>query len=490
VAPALNHYIVPLAIVILTLLFLIQKHGTEKVSRLFGPVMLVWFICLALLGIRGIAMNPAVLHALNPMYALTFLVNFKAIAMAALGMVVLAVTGAEALYADMGHLGKRPIRLAWLLLAMPALVLNYFGQGALVLAQPTAAQNPFYLLAPNYLTIPLIVLATLATVIAAQAVISGIYTITHQAIRQGFLPPLRVIYTSDTEEGQIYLPLVNGLLFTAVTLVIIIFQQSSALSSAYGIVVTGTMVLTASLAWVVAKTNWRWPAGLAAVFLLGMLIVDVPLFTANLAKLFAGGWVPLILALLMLLLMYIWYSERSLLVRQLPDNAQQLNAFVQSIEACPPVRVEGTAFFLVKKEYEIPNSLLHNLKHNHVLHQKTAFLHIKTLDMPWVAKPDRITLAQLSPSFWRITAAYGWQEVPAMQEILQLCALKSPDFHCAVNNVSFFTSHETLVMNKRRGLARIKGVIFHFLQRNAQRADSQFSIPPNRVVELGGQKHF
>ncbi|WP_345830705.1 low affinity potassium transporter Kup (plasmid) [Pantoea sp. BRR-3P] len=488
VSPELDKYVVPLAVVILTLLFIIQRHGTEKVSKVFGPVMFVWFVSIALLGIRGIALNPDVLYALNPSYALTFLLSHKALSFAALGMVVLAVTGAEALYADMGHLGKTPIRMAWLVIAMPALVLNYFGQGALVIANPQAINNPFFNLTPAWGQIPLIVLSTMATVIAAQSVISGVYTLTHQAIRQGFLPPMRIIFTSHTESGQIYIPVVNWLLFVAVTVIVLAFRQSSALSSAYGIVVTGTMVITACLAGVVALRNWKWPLPVALIFLLCMLSIDVPLFSANLMKLFSGGWVPVLLALSMMGLMLIWSSERNRLIRRLNNDPESLQALVRSLETNPPSRVAGTAIFLARKQHEIPQALLHNLKHNRVLHKRVVLLHIRTADIPRVYNQKRLSISQLSPSFWQVTATYGWRETPSMAEILHLCGLEG--FGCTVNEASFFTSHDTLVMKKRKGLMRVKGGIFHFCQRNALRAHEQFNIPPNRVIELGGQREF
>lgn len=488
VSPELEKYVVPLAVVILTLLFMIQKHGTEKVSRVFGPVMFLWFVTIGVLGVRGILLNPEVLQALSPTYAVTFLLTHKALSFAALGMVVLAVTGAEALYADMGHLGKKPIRLAWLLVAMPALVLNYFGQGALVIADAKALANPFFNLAPGWGQIPLIVLSTLATVIAAQSVISGVYTLTHQAIRQGFLPPMRIIFTSHTEAGQIYIPVVNWLLFAAVTVIVLAFRQSSALSSAYGIVVTGTMVITAGLAGVVALRNWRWPWPLAFLFLICMWMIDLPLFAANLMKLLSGGWVPVLLALTMMALMLIWSTERNRLIRRLDSDQESLLALVRSLESNPPTRVDGTAIFLSRKEFEIPQALLHNLKHNRVLHRRVVLLHIRTVDTPRVYNQKRISIRPLSPSFWQVTAAYGWREVPSMKEILHLCGLEG--FGCTVNEASFFTSHDTLVMKKRKGLARIRGGIFHFCQRNALRAHEQFSIPPNRVIELGGQREF
>ncbi len=488
VSPELGKYVMPLAVAILTGLFIIQKHGTEKVSKVFGPVMFAWFVSIGLLGIRGILLNPEVLYALNPAYAFTFLLSHQALSFAALGMVVLAVTGAEALYADMGHLGKAPIRMAWLVIAMPALVLNYFGQGALVIANAQAANNPFFNLAPSWGQIPLIVLSTLATVIAAQSVITGVYTLTHQAIRQGFLPPMRIIFTSHTESGQIYIPVVNWLLFVAVTVIVLAFRQSSALSSAYGIVVTGTMVITACLAGVVALRNWRWPLPLALLFLLCMLSIDVPLFSANLLKLLSGGWVPVLLALTMMGLMLIWSSERNRLIRRLKDDPESLQALVTSLETNPPSRVPGTAIFLARKQHEIPQALLHNLKHNRVLHSRVVLLHIRTTDVPRVYNQKRLSINQLSPTFWQVTAAYGWRETPSMAEILHLCGLEG--FGCTVNEASFFTSHDTLVMKKRTGLARIKGGIFHFCQRNALRAHEQFSIPPNRVIELGGQREF
>jgi KUP system potassium uptake protein len=487
-APALDHFIVPLAVVILTLLFVIQKHGTEKVSRVFGPIMLVWFITLAVLGVRGIMMNPGVMHALSPVFAVDFLLGHKAFSFAALGMVVLAVTGAEALYADMGHLGKKPIRFAWLLIAMPALVLNYFGQGALVLSHASAVRNPFYFLAPGWAQIPLIVLSTMATVIAAQSIITGVFTLTHQAVRQGFLPPMRIVFTSATESGQIYIPVVNWLLFAAVTVVIFAFRQSSALSSAYGIVVTGTMVLTACLAGVVAFRNWKWPLPLALLLLTCMLVIDIPLFTANLLKLFSGGWVPVLLALSMLLLMYTWQSERSVIIRRLSDDPVSLKALISSLEKDPPGYVPGTAVFLSRREYEIPQALLHNLKHNRVLHKRVVLLHIRTVDAPRVHNQKRITLRQFSSTFWQVTAEYGWHESPSMEEILHLCGLEG--FGCTVHEASFFTSHDTLIMKKRHGLSYAKGTVFHFLQRNALRTHEQFRIPPNRVIELGGQKEF
>ena len=488
VAPGLDRFIVPLAVVILTLLFLIQKHGTEKVSRVFGPVMLVWFITLAALGIRGIMMNPDVIKALNPVYAIDFLVSHRAISFAALGMVVLAVTGAEALYADMGHLGKRPIRFAWLIIAMPALVLNYFGQGALVMADASAVKNPFYFLAPGWGQIPLIVLSTMATVIAAQSIITGVFTLTHQAVRQGFLPPLRIVFTSATQSGQIYIPVVNWLLFATVTVVVFAFRQSSALSSAYGIVVTGTMVLTACLAGVVALRNWKWPLPLALLLLTCMLMIDIPLFAANLLKLFSGGWVPVLLALSMLLLMYTWQSERSVIIRRLSDDPVSLKALISSLEKDPPGHVPGTAGFRSRREYEIPQALLHNLKHNRILHKRVVLLHIRTVAAPRVHNQKRINLRQFSPTFWQVTAEYGWHESPSMEEILHLCGLEG--FGCTVHEASFFTSHDTLIMKKRRGLSYAKGIVFHFLQRNALRAHEQFRIPPNRVIELGGQKEF
>ncbi len=484
-APSLDPYIVPLSISVLTLLFVIQKHGTALVSKLFAPVMLLWFIVLAVLGARGIMANPEVLQALNPAWALHFFVEYKQVSFFALGAVVLAITGVEALYADMGHFGKLPIRLAWFSAVVPALVLNYFGQGALLLRNPEAIKNPFFLLAPEWALIPMLILATLATVIASQAVISGVFSLTRQAVRLGYLPPMRIIHTSANESGQIYIPVINWLLYFSVLIVIISFEHSSNLAAAYGIAVTGTMVLTSILSCTVAVKNWHWNRYLVWLILLAMLCIDVPLFTANVVKIFSGGWLPLTLALIMFIVMTTWKSERFRLLRRMHEHGNSLEAMIASLEKSPPVRVPGTAVYMSRALNVIPFAMLHNLKHNKVLHERVVLLTLRTEDVPYVHNVRRVTIEQLSPTFWRVVASYGWLETPNVEEIFHRCGLEG--LNCRMMETSFFMSHESLIIGKRPWYLRLRGKLFLALQRNALRAPDQFHIPPNRVIELGTQ---
>ncbi|SUI42041.1 potassium transport protein Kup [Serratia marcescens] len=423
-APALDAYIVPLSILVLTLLFVIQKHGTGSVGKLFAPVMLLWFIVLAVLGARSIISNPEVLQALNPKWALNFFMEYKKVSFFALGAVVLSITGVEALYADMGHFGKFPIRLAWFTVVLPSLVLNYFGQGALLLKNPEAIKNPFFLLAPDWALIPLLILATLATVIASQAVISGVFSLTRQAVRLGYLSPMRIIHTSEMESGQIYIPVINWTLYISVVLVIIGFEHSSNLAAAYGIAVTGTMVLTSILVTSVAINNWHWNRFLAIGIVTILLIIDVPMFSANALKLFSGGWLPLTLALVMFIIMTTWKSERFRLLRRLHEHGNSLEAMIASLEKSPPVRVPGTAVFLSRATNVIPFALLHNLKHNKVLHERVVLLTLRTEDAPYVHNVRRVTIEQLSPTFWRVVASYGWRETPNVEEVFHRCGLE------------------------------------------------------------------
>lgn len=484
-APALDPWIVPLSIAVLTLLFVIQKQGTGMVGKLFAPVMLLWFIVLALLGINSIIKNPQVLQALNPAWAADFFLHYKTISFFALGAVVLAITGVEALYADMGHFGKFPIRLAWFCVVLPSLVLNYFGQGALLLAHPEAIKNPFFLLAPDWALIPLLILATLATVIASQAVISGVFSLTRQAVRLGYLPPMRIIHTSERESGQIYIPIVNWLLYFAVLIVIVSFEHSSNLAAAYGIAVTGTMVLTSLLSCTVAIKNWHWNKMVVSLILLLMLSIDIPLFSANLIKLFSGGWLPISLGLMMFLIMTTWKSERFRLLRRLNEHGNSLDAMIASLEKSPPVRVPGTAVYMSRALNVIPFALLHNLKHNKVLHERVVLLTLRTDDVPYVHNVHRVEIKKLSPTFWRVVACYGWRETPNMEEIFHRCGLEG--LSCRMTETSFFMSHESLTLGKRPWYLRLRGKLFVTLQRNALRAPDQFEIPPNRVIELGTQ---
>ncbi|EOU1298214.1 low affinity potassium transporter Kup [Cronobacter sakazakii] len=485
-APSLDPYIVPLSIVVLTLLFMIQKHGTGMVGKLFAPIMLAWFLVLAVLGARSILNNPEVLHALNPVWAVHFFLEYKAVSFAALGAVVLSITGVEALYADMGHFGKLPIRVAWFSVVLPSLVLNYFGQGALLLKTPEAIKNPFFLLAPDWALIPMLILATLATVIASQAVISGVFSLTRQAVRLGYLSPMRIIHTSEMESGQIYIPVVNWLLYFAVVIVIVSFEHSSNLAAAYGIAVTGTMVLTSILFATAARKNWHWSRILVGLMVVAFLCVDVPLFSANLEKLFSGGWLPLSLGLVMFIIMTTWKSERFRLLRRMHEHGNSLDAMITSLEKSPPVRVPGTAVYMSRALNVIPFALLHNLKHNKVLHERVILLTLRTEDAPYVHNVKRVTLEQLSPTFWRVVASYGWRETPNVEEIFHRCGLEG--LSCRMMETSFFMSHESLIIGDNRPwYLRLRGKLFLLLQRNALRAPDQFEIPPNRVIELGTQ---
>ncbi|UUE36340.1 low affinity potassium transporter Kup [Pectobacterium aroidearum] len=484
-APSMDSYIVPLSIVVLTLLFIIQKHGTGSVGKLFAPVMLIWFLTLGVLGARSIIANPEVLQALNPMYAVRFFIEYKAVSFFALGAVVLAITGVEALYADMGHFGKFPIRLAWFTVVLPSLVLNYFGQGALLLKNPEAIKNPFFLLAPDWALIPLMILATLATIIASQAVISGVFSLTRQAVRLGYLPPMRIVHTSDMESGQIYIPAINWMLYIAVVIVIVSFEHSSNLAAAYGIAVTGTMVITSILFCTVAVKNWLWNRYLAWVLLAGLLVIDVPMFLANVVKILSGGWLPLALGMVMFIIMTTWKSERFRLLRRLHEHGNSLDAMIASLEKSPPTRVPGTAVYFSRATRVIPFALLHNLKHNKILHERVVLLTMRTEDAPYVLNARRVTVEQLSPTFWRVVANYGWRETPDVEEVFQRCW--QDGLTCQMMETSFFMSNESLIIGERPWYLRLRGKLFMMLSRNALRAADQFEIPPNRLIELGIQ---
>ncbi|QBJ07346.1 low affinity potassium transporter Kup (plasmid) [Rahnella aquatilis] len=489
IEPSLDRFIIPFSIAVLTLLFFIQKNGTGSVGKIFAPVMVVWFITIGALGIGGIVRNPDVLQALNPYWAAHFFVEFKTVSFFALGMVVLSVTGGEALYADMGHFGKKPIRIAWFVLVGPSLVMNYFGQGALLLSQPAAIKNPFFLLAPDWALVPLLVLATLATVIASQAVISGVFSLTRQAVRMGYLPPMRIIYTSDVESGQIYIPVVNWLLYFAVLIAIVSFKHSSNLASAYGIVVTGTMVITSVLIGIVMIKNWGWKSWAGGLVITAMLLIDVPLFAANLSKIFSGGWLPVAIGLTILVIMLTWKTERSRLLRRLRQDPEALEALITSLEKAPPQRVPGTAVVMSRGQYEVPLVLLHNLKHNKILHERVVLLTIVTEDVPYVHNVQRVIIEQLSPAFWRVIARYGWREKPNVTDILYRCGLEG--LQSNMNETSFFMSRDTFILGEPRPwYLKARGKLFQVLQRNSLRAPEHYHIPPNRVIELGAVVKF
>lgn len=489
IEPSLDRFIIPFSIAVLTLLFFIQKNGTGSVGKIFAPVMVIWFLTLGALGISGIVHNPQVLQALNPYWAMHFFVEFKTVSFFALGMVVLSVTGGEALYADMGHFGKKPIRIAWFILVGPSLVMNYFGQGALLLSEPETIKNPFFLLAPDWALVPLLVLATLATVIASQAVISGVFSLTRQAVRMGYLPPMRIIYTSDVESGQIYIPVVNWLLYFAVLIAIVSFRHSSNLASAYGIVVTGTMVITSVLIGIVMIKNWGWKRWAGGLVIMAMLLIDVPLFAANLSKLFSGGWLPVTIGVAILVIMLTWKTERSRLLRRLRQDPEALEALITSLEKSPPQRVPGTAVVMSRGQYEVPLVLLHNLKHNKILHERVVLLTIVTEDVPYVHNVQRVIIEQLSPAFWRVIARYGWREKPNVTDILYRCGLEG--LKSNMNETSFFMSRDTFILGEPRPwYLKARGKLFQVLQRNSLRAPEHYHIPPNRVIELGAVVRF
>lgn len=484
-SPGMEAYVLPMAVGVLVGLFLLQRHGTARVGLMFGPVMMIWFAILGILGLHQIIQQPAVLQALNPWHAVTFLSQNGFHAFLTLGSVVLALTGAEALYADMGHFGKTPIRRAWFSLVLPGLGLNYFGQGALLMSNPAAIKNPFFLLAPDWALLPMIALATLATVIASQAVISGAYSLTRQAILLGYCPRLEVNHTSEKEIGQIYMPFINWALLVAVLVVVLTFKTSSSLAAAYGIAVTGTMLITTALFFVVARVNWRWPLPLALGITLLFGVIDTAFFAANIHKVADGGWLPLVMGMIIFTLMSTWKQGRDILFKRLREQALPLDDFIHNLEAYPPARVEGTAVFLTSTLHGVPHALLHNLKHNKVLHERVVLMTVRTEDVPYVAEEERLEIVQMSASFWRVMARYGFKEDPNVLEVLDMCAKEG--FQMELMDTSFFLSRETIVSTDHPGMARWREKVFVWMSKNALRATDFFQVPTNRVVELGAQ---
>ncbi|AXE29568.1 low affinity potassium transporter Kup [Chromobacterium phragmitis] len=485
ISSGMEAYVLPMAIGVLVGLFLLQRHGTASVGLMFGPVMMVWFAILGALGLHQIIQQPAVLQALNPWHAVSFLSQHGFHAFLTLGSVVLALTGAEALYADMGHFGKSPIRRAWFSLVLPGLALNYFGQGALLMDNPGAIKNPFFLLAPDWALLPMIALATLATVIASQAVISGAYSLTRQAILLGYCPRLEVRHTSEREIGQIYMPFINWALLVAVLVVVLTFKTSSSLAAAYGIAVTGTMLITTALFFVVARVNWRWPLPLALGITLLFAVIDTAFFAANIHKVADGGWLPLVMGMAIFTLMSTWKQGRDILFKRLREQALPLDDFIHNLEAYPPARVEGTAVFLTSTLHGVPHALLHNLKHNKVLHERVVLMTVRTEDIPYVAEDERLEIVQMSASFWRVMARYGFKEEPNVVQVLEMCAEEG--FEMELMDTSFFLSRETIVSTGHPGMARWRQKIFLWMSKNALRATDFFQVPTNRVVELGAQ---
>jgi KUP system potassium uptake protein len=485
VAPNLGAYVLPLSVVILVALFLVQSRGTAAVSTLFGPIMVVWFAIIGFIGIAHVVGNPMVLLALSPTYAVGFLASHGFLGLITLGAVFLAVTGAEALYADLGHFGRQPIKTAWLFLALPTLVLNYFGQGALVLAHPETLANPFFLMTPQWAQWPMVILATIATVIASQAVITGAYSLSRQAIQLGLLPRLEIRHTSTTQAGQIYVPRVNAFLLVGVLLLVGLFRSSSALASAYGIAVTGTMVVTATLAFLVVWKVWGWRWYAAAALIAPFLVVDLTFLSANLLKIVEGGWFPLLLAGLLILVMMTWRRGSRILFDKTRRQEVPLVDLVRNLEKHPPPRISGTAVFLTSDPESTPTALLHSLKHFKVLHEHNVILTVVTMGSPKVAPNDRVTMDWLTPSFARMTLRYGFMETPNVPKAL--AAAKKLGWSFDIMATSFFLSRRSIKAAAQSAMPGWQDKIVMLLTRNADDASTYFRIPTDRVVEIGTQ---
>ncbi|NWA28167.1 potassium transporter Kup [Pseudomonas gingeri] len=481
----IEHWIVPLSLIVLVALFLIQKHGTARIGILFGPVMVLWFLILGAMGIYGILQRPEVLQAVNPVWAVKFFVAHLGMGVTILGAVVLSLTGAEALYADMGHFGRKPIAHAWFILVLPGLVLNYFGQGALILENPEAVSNPFYLLAPSWALLPMVGLSTLATIIASQAVISGAFSMTCQAIQLGYIPRMFIQHTSSQEQGQIYIGTVNWALMVGVVLLVIGFESSSALAAAYGVAVTGTMLITTILSSAVVLLVWKTPRWLAIPMLLGLLLVDSLYFAANASKILQGGAFPVIAGIGLFILMTTWKLGRKIIVERLDETALSLPLFISSIRSQLPHRVHGTAVFLTARTDGVPHALLHNLLHNQVLHEQVVLLTVVTEDSPRVAANRRFEVEAYGEGFFRVSLHFGFVEEPDVPAALSLCNLSQLNFSSMCT--TYFLSRETVVSAKRIGMARWRQSLFAFLLRNANSNLKYFNLPLNRVIELGTQ---
>ena len=483
--PALHEFVVPVTLVVLTVLFAVQRFGTGGIGRFFGPVTLVWFVVLIALGAPQVAANPTVLAALNPAHAFAFIAEEPLVAFVALGAVVLTVTGGEALYADLGHFGRLPIRVAWYGLVMPALVVNYFGQGALLLAQPEAVDNPFYRLAPEWARLPLVFLATAATVIASQALITAAFSVTKQAVQMGLLPRMRLLHTSVRETGQIYVPFVNWVLYALIVLAVVFFGSSSKLAAAYGIAVTLDMTITTVMTFFVLRYGWKYPLPLCVAATSVFLVVDVTFFASNLLKLFAGGWFPLVIGVGMFTLMRTWLRGRELMAERLRDDAIDLRGFLDAVFVSPPARVPGTAVFLTAEEGLAPNALMHNLKHNKVLHEYNLFVTVRHHEVPWIGFDRRVQMQPLGHDCWQVTLHYGFKNDPDVPAALAL--LRDRGVPLDEVDTSYFLSRDIVVPTFARGMALWREKLFAAMHRNAARAADFLSLPPTRVVELGAK---
>ena len=484
-APQLKSYVLPITLIVLALLFMVQRQGTGKVGKFFGPITVLWFVALTALGIKHILTNPAVLWALSPFYAVSFAFAAPHVAFVALGAVVLCVTGAEALYADMGHFGKRPIRYAWFILVMPALVINYFGQGAMLLLHPENVRNPFYEMVPEWALYPVIALATCATVIASQALITAAFSVTKQVIQLGYLPRMQIHHTSVRETGQIYVPFINWALFVCIVMAVLAFGSSSELASAYGIAVTTDMLITTVMTFFVIRYSWKYPLLLCASVTGFFFVVDFTFFAANFIKIFDGGWFPIAIGLVMFTLMMTWKQGRELMRDRLRSDSIELPTFLEAVFINPPVRVEGTAVFLVSDPGITPNALLHNLKHNKVLHETNLFVTVKHHEKPWISFDKRCEVEPLGHDCWQVSLHFGFKNDPDVPEALNL--LKVRGIHLDEMETSYFLSRDIVMPTLGGGMMMWREKLFASMHHNASAAADFLNLPTNRVVELGSK---
>ena len=485
VSPQFKKLVIPLTLIVLFCLFLVQKRGTAGIGRFFGPITLVWFGVLAALGVTNILLHPEILQALSPHHALGFALAQPGTTFIILGAVVLCVTGAEALYADLGHFGKKPIRLAWFGVVMPALALNYFGQGALLLENPEAVKNPFYMMAPDWAQLPLVLLATAATVIASQALITGAFSVTKQVIQLGYLPRLNIQHTSVSDTGQIYMPLVNWGLFVAIVLAVVLFRSSSNLAAAYGIAVTLDMLITTILTFFVIRYGWRYPLWLCVGATGLFFLVDITFFASNLLKLLDGGWFPLMIGSIIFMLMITWKQGRQILNDALKTDAIDLRSFLEAVFVSPPARVEGTAVFLTAEPGTVPNAMLHNLKHNKVLHAQNLFVTVRSHEVPWVPSAERVAVDSLGNDCWQVILHFGFKDEPDVPKALE--ATRSHGCRIDHMTTSYFLSRDVVVPTVGGGMATWREKIFAQMHLNASAAADFLSLPNNSVVELGSK---
>ncbi len=484
-APQYHQFIVPITLIVLAGLFAVQRFGTGGVGKAFGPVMLVWFASLTLLGLPQILENPKVLAAVNPVYAVEFCLHYGWVAFVALGAVVLVVTGGEALYADLGHFGKQPIRIAWYAIVMPALVINYFGQGALLLEDPAAIKNPFYLIAPSWAEMPLFGLATLAAVVASQALITAAFSVTKQAVQLGILPRMRIVHTSVRDIGQIYVPFINWMLFGFVVVAVVMFGSSSKLAGAYGVAVTIDMTITTVMTFFVIRYGWKYPLALCVAATGFFFLIDVTFLASNLLKVAAGGWFPLMIGIWMFTLMLTWKQGRQLLSDKLREDAIDIKGFLEAVFLSPPLRVPGSAVFLSAEQGITPNALLHNLKHNKVLHEQNLFVTVKHHEKPWIGFDKRVEVENLGNDCWQVIVHFGFKNEPDVPEALKL--LEARGVHLDDMETSYFLSRDIVIPTIGSGMALWREKLFASMHRNAAAAADFLHLPTNRIVELGSK---